>query len=271
MISKRYKYILAWLTRISYLAVMVSLVFLVVEMNCAVRDFRTSSVKVLDNASTTLVNVDKYTADAMKQLKLAIMSLHGIIFDIRKNFTSNNDRQTAILDNTFRTLDGLNGNMRELVGAVSNVIEKKGGPVLDNINELVSEVRFGARAVSLELIALLGDVRGSVALIINNKLAGFIEASTLTVNGLDKELRKMFGNASIVLEDVHHLSEKGDEIAFHVAKITQDASELSAYAKQKFLKPTKWDYFKRILNIASFGLGEIVIPAFVVKNVRVIN
>ena len=271
MISKRYKYILAWLTRISHLAVMVSLVFLIVEMNCAVRDFRTSSVKVLDNASTTLVNVDKYTADAMKQLKLAIMSLHGITFDIRKNFTSNNDRQTAILDNTFRTLDGLNGNMRELVGAVSNVIEKKGGPVLDNINELVSEVRFGARAVSLELIALLGDVRGSVALIINNKLTGFIEASTLTVNGLDKELRKMFGNASIVLEDVHHLSEKGDEIAFHVAKITKDASELSEYAKNKMLHPSKWSIFSRILNIASFGLGEIVIPAFIAQKVRVIN
>ena len=271
MISKRYKYILAWLTRLSYLAVMVSLVFLVVEMNCAVRDFKTSAVKVLDNTSTTLVNVDKYTADAMKQLKLAIMSLHGITFDIRKNFTSNNDRQTAILDNTFRTLDGLNGNMRELVGAVSNVIEKKGGPVLDNINELVSEVRFGVRSISLELVNVLAEVRGSVALVINNKLAGFIEASTLTVNGLDKELRKMFGNASIVLEDVHHLSEKGDEIAFHVAKITKDASELSEYAKNKILHPSKWSIFSRIINIASFGLGEIVIPAFIAQKVRVVN
>lgn len=247
---------------------LISLVYFVTNLDNRVSSFMAVTTNAVEKNSQATA---KAVEENSKHLKNAIISWHGVSFDIRKNYTKNTDIMTEAQTKTLAIASQFLGNISNSM----DVLNKKLGKVADNVDLLITDVRQQLGAISNELLGCVSEVRKSVALVINGELVGLLKTVSNNFDSVAQELKCTIGDLSkdvhVVLSQVSATMENVEDATFFVARITGDAAELSNYYKMKIMHPSKWEIFKRILNVAIFGLGEIAIPMWSVQRVKVIQ
>lgn len=233
------------------------------QTNTAVEEMRTYAYTTQTNINKNLNTMNEGVGAALKNLKNAIASWHGVSFDIRKNFTSNQDRISDMQERTLKTFDTLNQGLAQTIASA--------GPVIANVNGLVTDLRFAIPVLTQDIHEVLQEIRGSIALIVNDKLVGLLDITAKNIDEIGQEVKKLFPTAKITIEQVNQLVGNVDQIAFFLAKIVEDGSEVSEYCKNKLLHPSRWERVKAVLNLVLYTGGNIIAPWLITQKVKVIN
>lgn len=260
------------------LVLLASMVLLILSLaygtHTATKHFDSTATEVRSYLYSTNINLNKNLntlndgMDAnLKELKNAVRSWHGVSFDIRKNFTSNQDRIAAMQEKTLSTFDTLNQGL----ASTMNIVGTKVGPLLDNTNGLITDLRFAIPVLTQDIHEMIQEIRGSVALVINDKLVGLLDVTSKNIDEIGQEVRKLFPTAKITIEQINQLVGTVDQIAFFLAKIVEDGSEVSEHYKNKLLHPSKWERFKAVMNMVLYAGGNVIAPWLITQKVTIVK
>lgn len=221
-------------------------------------------------AKTANTGIDKN----LRQLEKDLISMHGLSISLRDGIVANDSRLKDIQGKAFESMD----TMASSAAKTFNNINQKTSTILDSTNTLVNSTNDLVLAahrnldnVSNEIVDTIQAIRGQVLVVLNNEVVGVLRASQDNLNAIGAELRKIFGDADITVQQVNQVLGNVDELAFYVAKIAKTGSETAEFYKNKLMHPSKWERAKQIINVVLYAMGSIVIPWLIVRKVEVVN
>lgn len=212
-----------------------------------------------------------------RKLYSTLGSIDAIAFNFNENFTKNNDFITKLQASTVGSLTTLSGSLAKSL----DVVNSKAGMAFDSISatsdaakNLLSNTDYslnGPAGVLDRIKSSITELNGLVAVLIDGKLAGFLEAGTRDLDKIGENLDKLFGKVGIVLEEVQGIGKNLNETSFCIANVSKNVSDVSDHYTKKILHPTKWNQFLNFVSAAGFIASDVLVPWLAVKRVKVVN
>lgn len=230
------------------------------------------SLSVLDKSIRDLTDTTRRSIeDVSKATVNMIISLHGVSFDIRKNYTRNDNLLRAVQEQTFTALNTVTGNLAKslaLINGKLSSLAETADSFLKDTNISLNSPFTGLLPAATTQVNRIG---GEVALVINGKVSGLIQSITANSDTIKKGLEDLFGTSNVILSRVDNIAGSTEEMARYIANVTANTADVTKFYRDKIISPSKWDRFKQIFNMAVFTMGEIVIPWAVTKKIRIVE
>lgn len=188
----------------------------------------TEMKSVLAEAKADLVQA----REVLKQTRLAVMSVHGMSFDVRKNWTSNTELQTQLTKKTVDTLERMAASVERLTAKAGDGLEsgfRELSATMLQIRERVipataqAAVEFGNTNVAVRKAVedVSKETCGAIA-----EVKPVLQATERSITKIGDETAETVASVQPVMENVNgvmgnfnSVSKRADNVAAHYEKL----------------------------------------------------
>lgn len=182
----------------------------------------------------SLVNSANESSEMLKQTKLAVMSAHGLSFDVRKNLTSNTVLQTKILD-TFTS------SMEKMVSSTDRSMDRMASKV-----ETVLDFGMNMSA------PLFAESVKTIQTVNQETIPRFNVILDTTAKTVD--------NVNPILDQTAQVVGATNYLMCQIGEIAESGSIAAKYYEKKLTNPSWYERIKGFIGLGGFAVSNIYMP-----------
>lgn len=207
--------------------------------------------RVLSATEAAIAATEKTIEEAQtvaKQAKLAIMSAHGLTFDLRKNWTANVDMQTRTMERVLSALERTTrateaamsrsaAGVERVTAEVSSTVEETRNRIIPAVESAIAEVTrsvAGVQPVLTEASATIAAVRP----VLDTTRAG--------IDGITAETKTAIAGITPILATT-------DALMCSAAGIVESGAKVAKHYETMILHPSKTQRLKGLLQLILSG------------------